>query len=114
MDRKQRSQIMTGVLMIALGLIFLGDRLDVVPRLDFSRLWPLLLIIIGVGQYTMPREDKRHGSGGWLILVGALFLLDGYRILSFRQSWPLFIVAGGVSILMGRHDRTEKKPGGPS
>ena len=102
MDRKQRSQITTGVLMIALGLMFLGDRLDIVPRLDFARLWPVLLIVIGLGNVAFPREDGRHGSGFWLILVGVLFLLDGYRVLAFRQSWPLFIVAGGVSILLGR------------
>lgn len=111
MDRRHESQVLTGVVMIVLGLIFLGDRLDVVPRLDFARLWPVLLIVIGVGSLISRREDARHGSGGWLIFVGALFLLNSYRVLTLHQSWPLFIVAGGVSMIFAR-DRESKTPRG--
>jgi hypothetical protein len=35
------------------------------------------------------------------MFVGALFLADTFHVLSLSQSWPLFIVAGGVSILLG-------------
>jgi hypothetical protein len=105
-DRKQRSQAMTGILMITVGLIFLAERLDLAAGLDMSRLWPLFPIVFGIGRViTADDEDRRrHGrfSGLWFVFVGAVFLLHNYGVMPIAQSWPLFIVAGGVSILLGR------------
>jgi hypothetical protein len=42
-DRNQTSQVTAGVLLIALGLVFLGQRLDLITGLDISRLWPVIL-----------------------------------------------------------------------
>jgi hypothetical protein len=39
------------------------------------------------------------------MFLGALFLAHTYRILTIDRSWPLFIVAGGVSILLGSRNR---------
>lgn len=110
MDRHSRSQVLSGVLLIVLGLVFLGDRLDVLPALDMGRLWPLILIVLGVGHLVFPREDGRR-SGGWFVFVGVLFLLHNYRVLTLHQSWPLFIVAGGLSILFGRSRETRMPRG---
>lgn len=115
MDRKQRSQAMTGILMITIGLIFLAERLDLEPGLDLSRLWPVFPIVFGVGRViTADEEDRRrHGrfAGLWFVFVGVLFLLHNYGVMTIAQSWPLFIVAGGVSILLGR--RTANTPPAP-
>ncbi|WP_433966224.1 LiaI-LiaF-like domain-containing protein [Tunturiibacter gelidiferens] len=35
----------------------------------------------------------------WVILVGVLFLLDSFDILSWSHSWPLFIVVAGLMAL---------------
>ena len=47
MDRKQRSQITTGLMLIVLGLIFLAQRLTLLPHFDLHRLWPVFLLILG-------------------------------------------------------------------
>ena len=104
MNRQQTSQVTTGLLLIALGLIFLAQRLNLLPGLDLPRLWPVFLIILGLGKFLAPRDDGRHGSGAWMIFLGTLFLLHTYQILRLSDSWPLFIVAGGVSILFGRNN----------
>ncbi len=102
MSSRQASQVVTGLMLIALGLIFLGERQHLVPVVDIGRLWPVLLIVFGVGRFMAPREDGTHRNGVWMVFIGGLFLLNNYDIFSLRDSWPLFIVAGGLSLAFGR------------
>jgi hypothetical protein len=106
MHRNQRSQALTGIVLIVVGLILLAQRLQVWPDLDLSRLWPLLIVAFGVGRLATPDEEDRRGHGRygglWFVFTGALFLMHNYGVMTIAQSWPLFIVGGGVSILLGR------------
>ncbi len=103
MDRKQASQVTTGLMLIALGLMFLAERLFILPAVDLHRLWPALLIVFGLSRALAPARAGNRGGGAWLIFVGTMFLLHTYRVLRLDESWPLFIVAAGVSILLGPH-----------
>jgi hypothetical protein len=38
----------------------------------------------------------------WVILVGVLFLLDSFGILSWSHSWPLFIIVAGLMAVFQR------------
>ena len=56
-----------------------------------------------------PRRDRGIGgrfvAGGLLILLGALFLLENFRFLSwlsFRMLWPLVLVVLGIWLLLRR------------
>ena len=40
------SSVITGVIMITLGILFLVDRYF--PEIDFGDLWPFILIVVGV------------------------------------------------------------------
>ena len=62
MERNQGSQVIAGVLLIALGLIFLGQRLELISGLDISRLWPLILLVIGAGKFFGPRAAGQPRS----------------------------------------------------
>jgi hypothetical protein len=104
-DSKQVSQATTGLIIVVVGLVLLGGQFRM--GLDFGRLWPLVLIVIGMGRFLTTTPDGRRGNGAWLLLIGALFLLNNFRILGLGDSWPLFIVAAGLSIMFG--GRGEKK-----
>jgi hypothetical protein len=128
---KRTSQVMTGVLMVVLGTIFLADQLGDAYgwRLSFRRLWPLLLIVAGLGMQFVHRDieiivtagngevrrefrrRRESGNGGlFLMLVGVLLLAHMNRWLMLWDSWPLLIVAGGLSIMFSRgHDRSGKE-----
>jgi hypothetical protein len=134
-DGTRSSQILTGVLMVAVGLIFLSDRMDWAWgwHLSFSRLWPVLLIVFGVGRVivrddidacgpapagevgveTRPAKARyRLGDGFWLVLVGVLMLLHTNHVMRLDQSWPLFIVGGGLALMFGRRrERTPRREG---
>jgi hypothetical protein len=94
-----------GVLMIAVGLILLIGRVG--GGLDWSvyRLWPVLPLIFGVTKLVTPAADGSRSGGLWLTLVGVVFLLHNFRVVTIEDSWPLFIVGLGVSILLNRSRR---------
>ena len=85
MDRKQRSQILTGAVLITVGLVFFLGQIDSDWHyaLRISRLWPVILLVIGAGRIVLPEGDPAKGearsSGVWLIAVRTLFLLNNYR-----------------------------------
>ena len=64
-------------------------------------------------QILMPAKDGR-GSGWWLVFVGVILSLHKFDILRLRDSWPLFIVGAGLSVLLNaascRTNRNERKP----
>lgn len=90
--------VMAGAILIVIGLIFLGGNLLDAPELHLGRLWPVILIVIGGGKILFPEGGARV-NGLPLVLVGSIFLAHNYRVISLRDSWPLFIVAAGISIV---------------
>ena len=99
-----------GLIVIAIGLIFLAMNYDLMPAQDIGRLWPVILIVIGVGQMLFPDAEGRLG-GLPLLFVGGIFLAHNYDVMRLKQSWPLFIVAGGISILASSWSCAPRKQG---
>ena len=59
--RKNDGNLIAGLILITLGVIFLIDRF--VPRVDFGDLWPLLLIIAGIfilrTNFSKPKNKEK-------------------------------------------------------
>jgi len=91
--RSRTSQIVLGVVLIAVGLMFLADHMMFAHA--FRRYWPVLLIVWGIGHAI-----ERRGRGGlWLTGIGVILLLHTTRVFELDQSWPLFIVIAGLSAI---------------
>ena len=67
----------------------------------------------------MRRKDVLSGVllvviGLVLIFIAGIFLAHNYDVMRLRDSWPLFIVGAGLSVLLnvaaGRPNRNERKP----
>jgi len=105
---------MTGGVLIVVGIIFLAEELRIVPHVNMGTLWPLIPMAIGCGQLLLADDEsrRRHGRfpGLWLILVGGVFLLHNFHVMSLRQSWPLFIVAAGIGILFSSRRDVPEPP----
>lgn len=117
MERQQAKQIMAGLILMAIGFVFLGRRLDIVPVIDLHRLWPVFLVLAGAVRLTVRRKDGGR-SGYGLVLIGGIFLLHTYRVWSIQQSWPLFIVAAGLTLIAEQIGQRPSRPsrteaGGP-
>lgn len=55
--QKNDGNLWGGLILITLGGIFLIDRF--VPRIDFSDLWPLILIVVGIILITKSYQQNR-------------------------------------------------------
>jgi len=71
------------------------------PVFPFWDWWPLILIVIGIGQFLQPKESRQTFTGGLLIILGALFLGRNLDIFYFRfwEIWPVILIFVGIMIL---------------
>ena len=104
----KRKDMVSGVLLIGIGLIFLASNLGTMPEINVARMWPLILFVIGIGKILAPGEDSRW-DGVSLILIGSIFLAHNYHFMRIHDSWPLFIVVAGLTVMFGHRQR--KVPG---
>jgi hypothetical protein len=96
------SRIMWGVLLILLGTLLLLERIGLLPEWAWHfRWWALIVVVIGLGMLIQPRHAERVGSGVTFILLGAWFLLvsNDHFGLTWRNSWPLALVAAGAGTI---------------
>lgn len=104
-DRRPRnmsSQVVLGVLAIAVGMLFLLDNLDVVNFRRALPFWPLVLIVLGVVKMCDTRSRNGLLLGAVLAGVGVVMLLDrlGFFYVSWHALWPLALIALGVAVVL--------------
>jgi hypothetical protein len=102
MDEKRLSQLLAGVLLIGGGMLLGAEQFLHWPSLDPSRLWPI--IVIGVGANNLGqglvRGDGKAGWGVSMMIMGTVLLLHFEHVASMRTTWPLFIVAQGIGLVL--------------
>ena len=108
-DRQRTGQAVAGTMLVGVGLILLGDRLGWGPQWNMKQLWPVLVMIFGLAQ-LVSSEDGRWRRGMFFVFFGLVFLLDRLHVMSIRESWPLFIVSAGISMLFGHRRCQTPKP----
>ena len=106
--------------LIGLGALFLVANAGLFRGFSNKLFLPVLLI--GLAVFIFVRKMTSYGGGlradgspdyhlrvfralrgsVWLALVGLLFFLDAYGILTWGHSWPLFIILAGVMTVLQR------------
>ena len=96
-------QLVIGVFIMALGVLLMLDRLDVLNvAARLLRFWPIGLMVLGVT--ILARRDDAHGRfwgflwifvGGWLLLS----TLGLVRVGIWELIWPLLLILIGVSLV---------------
>lgn len=87
--------VVIGLVIIGLGVILLIDQTGMFGWRASWSLWPFLIIGAGLARFSTPKPDGSR-DGGWMIVIGVWLLLNELRLLRFRESWPLLLVAVGV------------------
>ena len=101
----RRTQLLWGVLLIAIGAVILLDRLDVIILHDYYSLWhywPLIMVAFGLNKLVAPVSAKQVLSGLWLIFFAAWWYVSYEELwnLSFYNSWPALLIAWGVGLVL--------------
>lgn len=94
--------VILGLVLVAAGALFFLDNLGLM-QLDFSiwKLWPLILVAVGLVKLLEPAPLRKPILGLFLMVLGGLFLLDEFgRIdFDFDYIWPLLIIFVGITII---------------
>jgi len=92
--------LITGVLAIGIGTLFLLDHAGYLHVGNLWRFWPVILIIFGLNG-LLQREGCRSGrvfGAGMLLIWGLLMLPVNFGYLGWNQTWPLAII--GIGLLL--------------
>ncbi len=100
-----------GIILVAIGGLFLLDSLDVMDFGHFTHeWWPVILILVGLSKF---RRDRQSG-GLLLIVLGIVFLSTTLGIINFDRIWrfwPLILIGVGIQIIFrsrGNHSISKK------
>jgi len=99
--RARANRIAVGAWLMLAGLLLMLDEAGVLRAGGLGRLWPLLLVALGLARLAMAQQGDSRQGAFWLLAVGGVFSIDhflGYRV---HHTWPLFIVAVGVGLVWG-------------
>lgn len=100
-SKNMSRQVILGVLVIGMGLLFLLDSMNI---WDFHRaiqFWPMVFILVGVIKLFDTNSSDGYFLGAVLILIGVLMIMGrlGLIYFSWRTLWPLMLIALGGSVL---------------
>lgn len=95
------SQIVLGVIVIGLGLLFLLDNLGIINVRYTLRFWPTILIIFGLLKISQSHNRSGYILGGVMVLLGLSWTLKamGLFYINWSMLWPLLIIAAGVAVV---------------
>ncbi len=108
-DRREHISAMTtgllpGLIVAAVGLVFLLNNLNVVRIHNVWEFWPVILIVIGITRLADSTDTHEKTGGAIMILVGGVLLSTSLGLLSWRvwQFWPLILIGVGLLMLFNR------------
>ena len=90
--------VVIGVTLMLFGAAIMLDRAGLIDGVHYTAFWGLMVMTIGIVKLSqVGPEGSRHG--GWWLFFGTWMLLNETSAWRFRESWPLLIVAVGVSMV---------------
>jgi len=96
--------IIPALAVIAVGVLFLLNNLNVFFLHDIWRFWPVALLAVGLAKLVDSQSDGDRTGGVVLVIVGAIFLARnlGILYLTWNDVWPLILIGAGVLMLWNR------------
>lgn len=109
MEERRRGRMIGGLLMIALGGLWLAKTLGyALPPWTFS--WPVIFIAIGIYQLVKHAGRKLHGL--IFLAIGGIGLADKLitDVHIGKVAWPVLIILAGLYLLFkpGKRKQTEE------
>lgn len=107
-------RLVFGLVVIALGVVFLLEELGIADAGRILRYWPAVLLAYGVMRITGFFCRQNVIGGALFALAGAWLLLKAVDVIPYDpwDFWPVILVAIGVSMVLGALGRA--RPGGPA
>ena len=99
--RRQRSRVVFGIFIIAVGVFALLDNLHLFNSALVQPFWPLVFVALGALKMSSAGSGRQMLWGGVLITVGAAMTLQNLGVIHFqwRDLWPLALIWAGLSVI---------------
>ncbi|HXA47820.1 MAG TPA: DUF5668 domain-containing protein [Burkholderiaceae bacterium] len=97
-----RKRTLWGVVLIAVGVLFLLDRMDIYQVSEIWRLWPFVIAVAGLVE-ILSATRLRHVTRGLLNIVLGLWFYAAIENLwgwTFGNSWPILMIVFGISVVL--------------
>lgn len=101
-DQRIAPQLIFGLIVIVVGVLFTLDNLGIVQAERYVRYWPVALIAIGVVKIWQSRDGLGGTLAGFVFFTaGVWLLLEELALLrvSFFDLWPLLLVFLGAYLV---------------
>ncbi len=97
-----KGSIIAGLIIIVIGVLFLLKNAGIELGFNVKDLWPVIFIVIGLGQFSRPLKHNLIKSLGFVVL-GVFLLLKtlGYIDYGFDVIWPLILIFIGILVIFG-------------
>lgn len=106
-------QLIVGLFIIVVGVVFLLDELGVAHAVSYLRYWPMALVAIGVAKMLQAREGGGAFAGMVFTIVGVWLQAEELDIIhvSLRNVWPVgLVLIGGYLVWQGLTRRPAARP----
>ena len=99
--RRQRSRVVFGIFIIAVGVFALLDNLHLFDSHLVQPFWPLVFVALGALRLSQPLHARQWVFGGVLIVVGSAMTLQNLGLIHFqwRDLWPLALIWAGLGVI---------------
>jgi len=97
-----RGSLMAGVILVAVGLTFLLDNLDVIYIGEpVSHFWPLIVVAVGLAKIFQAQSPWERRKGFTMVFIGLWLLVSVLHMfgLTFHNSWPLLLIGFGINAI---------------
>lgn len=101
----ERSRLVLGLFLIGLGALMLAASLGYHLPIGWWRYFPVLLLGLGLWGLLFPSRHLDRSGAVWMLATGGYCLIGIFDLLGLGWSggWPVFVIAAGVSFMLGRH-----------
>lgn len=106
MDSRQsyqwRKQLMWGLVLVAVGVALLLDRMGKIDIFDLWEYAPLLMVVIGINRMIGYPTAEEFISGLWWMVIGSWLFANLQHMfeMQFQTSWPLLVIVWGVTLML--------------
>lgn len=106
MRRSATSSLISGLVIVVVGLVLLLDQFGYVDARNLWHFWPVFFIVSGIAKITSSNYANPRIWGGFLIIIGVLLTLHefGRFPVGIGHLWPLFIIVGGLLLMWQAYD----------
>ncbi len=101
MNKQIIKPLITGGILILIGLLFLMDELNWIYIGHIFSLWPFIFVIIGISKLIGTQSTHDLIKGSWFIFMGLWLYISIQNVfgLSFSVTWPFILVFWGLTMI---------------